>query len=448
MTAVAQRWNTRFGFLMASVGFAVGLGNIWRFPYVTGENGGSAFVLVYLVCTFGIGIPIVMAELMLGRQGRLTPPPAMAAVASDNGLSRHWSMVGYLNLLTAFSILVTYAVVCGWVLYYLYLALIGDLVSADAASSGVRFDALLADAPTLTGWALVALVIASGIIYRGVQRGIERAVTVLMPLLFLLLIALVGFNVVAGGIAETLAYLLKPDFSKLGPSMLLAAIGQSFFSIGVAMAGMMMFGAYLSDTVSIGRSAFLIVMADTLVALLAGFVIFPMVFNNGLDPAQGTGLIFKTLPLAFGQMPGGEWIGVLFFLLLSVAAVTSIVGFCEPLGAWLAQRSGWSRHRASVVLGVTAMTCSFVSVLSYNHWAQISVFSVSLNVVMDFVPNQVLLPLGGLCIALFAGWFVRSEYSASALNLEGKRLFQLWQVLLRFVVVPALAIILVTGIYG
>ncbi len=431
---------------MASVGFAVGLGNIWRFPYVTGENGGSAFVLVYLACAFGIGVPILMAEIMLGHRGRLTPPSSVGAVAMENQRSRHWSMLGYLNLLTAFSILIVYGVVCGWVLYYLAQALSGSMMSIDADASAARFAALLNDVPTMTACTLASLAIAGGIIYGGVEKGIERAVILLMPLLFALLLLLVGFNTVVGGMPETLTYLFNPDFSKVSPSMALAAVGQAFFSIGVAMAGMMMFGAYLPKDISIGHSAVTIVAADTGVALLAGLVIFPMVFHNGLDPAGGAGLIFQTLPLAFAQMPGGQWVGVLFFLLLSVAAITSVVGLCEPLGAWLAERFDMNRHMASVVLTVTALLFGLVSVLSYNHWAEVMLFGRSLNALMDYVPNQIFLPLGGLLIAVFVGYFVKAEHCADELALRSTIMFRLWHQLMRWVVVPAVAVILLTGV--
>lgn len=446
--SATQAWSSRFGFLMASVGFAVGLGNIWRFPYVTGENGGSAFVVVYLLCAFGIGVPILMGELMLGRRGGLTPPSSIARVAEGSRRSHAWGWVGYLNLLTAFSILIAYGVVAGWVLFYLFQAVAGALADLNAQSSAAHFDALLANVPVLVTWTLVSLTAAGAIIYGGVEKGIERAVTVLMPVLFTLLVGLAIFNVVVGGMPETLAYLFTPDFSKVSAGMVLAAVGQAFFSIGVAMAGMMMFGAYLPKSVSIGHSAVIIVVADTLVALLAGLVIFPMVFHNGLDPAGGTGLIFQTLPVAFAQMPGGLVVSILFFLLLSVAAITSVVGLCEPLGAWLAERFGWSRHRASVVLIATALATGLVSVLSYNHWQDVMIFGSQLSTVMDFVPNQIFLPLGGFFIALFVGWFVDAEHSRAELALENAGLFALWHNLVRFVVVPAVLVILIAGVVG
>ncbi len=445
MAPVGTVWSSRFGFLMACIGFAVGLGNIWRFPYITGENGGSAFVIVYLMCAVGIGVPILMAELMLGREGRLTPPAAMAAVAQQSERSRVWAGVGYLNLLTAFSILIAYTVVAGWVLYYLLTALVDGFAGTTAQSSQQHFDALLGNIPALITWTVAALGLAAAIIYAGVQKGIERAVTVMMPLLFFLLLGLAGYNLVSGGMEEAVRYLFSPDFSKLSPGMILAAVGQAFFSIGVAMAGMMMFGAYLPKDVSIAKSAFVIVLADTGVALLAGLVIFPMVFHNGLDPGGGTGLIFQTLPVAFAQMTGGAAVSVVFFLLLSVAAVTSVVGLCEPLAAWLSERFSWSRHRAVVLLVAITLAMSLVSVLSYNRWQDINLFGTPLGVAMDVLPNLLFLPLGGLLIALFVGYFVKPQISRAGLGI-GAAPFSVWLGLIRYVVVPAVVIILVTGV--
>ncbi len=442
----AQVWSSRFGFLMASIGFAVGLGNIWRFPYVTGENGGSAFVIIYLVCAFGIGVPILMAEIMVGRRGGLTPPSSMRALAGANLRSERWAFVGHLNLLTAFLILIAYGVVAGWVLYYLTDAVTGGFGGLDAVASTAKFDALLANVPVMVFWSFVAFAIAGAIIYAGVEKGIERAVIVLMPTLFLLLVGLAVFNAFAGGMTETLAYLFAPDFSKVTAGTVLAAVGQAFFSIGVGMAGMMMYGAYLPKSISIGGSAIIIVIADTVVALVAGLVIFPMVFNNGMDPAEGTGLIFQTLPLVFSDIPGGYVVGILFFLLLSVAAITSVVGLSEPLGAWLSERFAWGRHKSSLALVAAALCCSVISVLSYNHWADVSAFSKSLSGWIDFVPSQIGLPLGGLLIALFVGWFVKQEDSREELALGDVRMFSAWYNLLRFVVIPALAVILLTGI--
>ena len=329
----SAHWSSRFAFVMASVGFAVGLGNIWRFPYVTGENGGSAFVLVYLACAVGIGVPCLIAELLVGRRGQHSPPESMARVAEESGRSRHWSWVGGMGVLTAFTIAITYSVVVGWVLWYFSKALFTGFAGVTAESATQTFEHILADGSGMLFWTLVGNVVVGAIIFAGVKEGIERAVSILMPLMFALLIGLGIYNAFTGGFVATLEWLFTPDFSKVGPDTLLAAVGQAFFSIGVGMGGMMTYGAYLPRHFSITQGALIVVIADTLVALLAGFVVFPAVFHHGLDIASGAGLIFQTLPVAFAQMPGGHVFAVLFFLMLSVACITSNIHLLEPLTA-------------------------------------------------------------------------------------------------------------------
>jgi NSS family neurotransmitter:Na+ symporter len=260
-------WSSRFAFLMASVGFAVGLGNIWRFPYVTGENGGAAFVLVYLACAFGIGVPILMAELLIGRRGQGSPTTAMANVAAQSGKSRHWRFVGGMGLLAAYTIEIVYSVVVGWVLWYLFKAITTGFVGVDAVAASAEFAGVLDNNVGMVLWTLVGLAITGGIIYSGVQNGIERAVSFMMPMMFLLLLGLAAYNYFAGGFEEAVRWLFTPDFSEIGPKTVLAAIGQAFFSIGVAMGGMMTYGSYLPRSISITHSVFIIVIADTLVHL-------------------------------------------------------------------------------------------------------------------------------------------------------------------------------------
>ncbi len=428
------------------MGFAVGLGNIWRFPYVTGENGGSAFVLIYLLCAFGIGVPILMAEFLLGRRAQRSPPFALAAIAQESGRSEKWSWVGKLTILTAFSILMSYAVVAGWVLYYFFLALTGNMLASSSTQSQSAFNNLLADPLALVFWGGVSLVSAALIIAAGVQQGIERAVKVLMPMLFALLVLLMVFNVFTGGMPQALDYLFTPDFSKVDGSTFLAALAQAFFSIGVAMAGMMMFGAYLPKTISIAQSAVIIVAADTVVALLAGLVIFPMVFHNGLDVGAGTGLIFQTLPVAFARMDGGATVGAVFFLLLCVAAITSIVGLSEPVTGYVAERWQLSRRRATLAMFGTLFPFTVISALTFSTWSPVRLAGQSLDYWIEYLPNQVLLPVGGLLIATFAAWRLDRNISASELNFTSPEWFTVWFRLMRFVVVPAVFIILVTGL--
>ena len=445
---VREQWSSRLGFLMAAIGFAVGLGNIWRFPYITGENGGAAFVAVYLICAFLIGVPILIAELMIGRRGGMSAPGSMRAVALAEGRARHWQWGGALNLAAAFVIEVVYCVIAGWVLLYLFKALTTGFAGVDGGAAEAQFAAALANIGGLVFWTLLGLAITGAIIYAGLRSGIERAVRILMPTLFGLLVALALYNVFAGGFVEALTYLFTPDFSRVNGPMILAAVGQAFFSIGVAMAGMMIFGAYLPKGISIAGSALVIVVADTLVALVAGLVIFPVVFNFGLDPAGGTGLIFQTLPVAFAQMPGGHLVSVLFFLLLSVAAITSMVGLVEPITAWMEERRGYARHKSAMLVLAAIGTLSLVSVLSHNLWRDVEVLGSDLNAIFDYLPNQIMLPVGGFLIALFAGWFVSRSAAMEELAMGSQTLFDAWRLLIRYLAPAAVLVIFVFGVTG
>jgi neurotransmitter:Na+ symporter, NSS family len=442
----SDQFRSSFGFLMAATGFAVGLGNIWRFPYITGENGGAAFVLVYVICAVCIGVPIVIAELMIGRRGQASPPEAMRKVAVSEGATGAWANVGRLNLATAFIIEATYCVVAGWVLWYLFKAVVTGFAGIEAEAATAAFDGVLADVGGQLFWTVASLAITGCIVYFGVNEGIERSVRVLMPTLFVLMVCLVNYNMLSDGFDEAVDYLFTPDFSKINPAMILAAVGQAFFSIGVAMAGMMIFGAYLPHSFSIPRGALLIIVIDTTVALLAGLMIFPIVFRFGLDPAGGAGLIFQTLPVAFAQMPGGHIVAVLFFLLLSVAAITSMVGLVEPLIARVQERSGLSRHKSTLTVLAAIGAVSVFSVLSYNVLSGWQIAGANLNGILDYFSNQIMLPVGGLLIAVFAGWVISRASSMEELRMESAGLFSLWYLLIRYVVPVAVVIILVTGL--
>ena len=446
MVAVGNTmWSSRFAFVMASVGFAVGLGNIWRFPYVTGENGGSAFVVIYLLCALAIGIPCLMAELLVGRRGGGSPPRSMAVVAQESGRSKGWSIVGGMGVATAYTIAITYAVVVGWVLWYLARALSAGFSGFDAGIAEATFTGLLTDNQSMMLWTLVGNVIVGSIIYAGVTSGIERAVTFMMPLMFTLLVGLSIYNYFAGGFVETLQWLFTPDFSKVTGATFLAAIGQAFFSIGVGMGGMMTYGAYLPQDFSIARGAATIVMADTLIALLAGFVVFPAVFHFGLDMASGPGLIFQTLPVAFAQMPGGAIFAVLFFIMLAVAGVTSMVGLLESVTSWTKERLAISRQQSALLVVGSVTTLSVISVLSYNVWESYQLMGLNFNELTEALYDKLLLPLAGLLVALFTGWFMHRQYSENEL-VDDARWYGIWRWLTRFIAVPAVAIILISGL--
>ena len=438
-------WSSRFAFVMASVGFAVGLGNIWRFPYVTGENGGSAFVVIYLLCAIGIGIPCLMAEFLVGRRGGASPPTSMAAVARESGLSERWKVVGGLGVLTAYTIAITYAVVVGWVLWCLASAVFTSFSGFDAVVAETTFSGLLADNQAMVIWTVVGNLLVGGIIFAGVTSGIERAVTIMMPLMFSLLVGLSIYNFFAGGFFETLEWLFTPDFSKVNGGTFLAAVGQAFFSIGVGMGGMMTYGAYLPKDFSIARGAGTIVLADTLIALLAGFVVFPAVFHFGLDMASGPGLIFQTLPVAFAQMPGGDVFAILFFVMLTVAGVTSMVGLLESVTSWTKEKLNVSRQMSTILVVGSVTSLSVISVLSYNVWEDYRLLGMNFNELTEALYDKLFLPLAGLLVALFTGWFMHKDHSADEL-VDDAHWYGLWRVLTRFIVVPAVAVILITGL--
>lgn len=431
---------------MAATGFAVGLGNIWRFPYITGENGGGAFVIVYLGCAIAIGIPILIAEILIGRRGQGDPPLAIANLARAESRPLYWKHVGHLNLLTAFVILGTYCVVAGWVLWYLLRAIVSGFADVDATAADANFNTVLGSTGGMVFWTAVSLGLTGAIIYMGVNQGIERSVRVLMPTLFALILGLALFNATQDGFGEAIGYLFTPDFSRIDGGTFLAAVGQAFFSIGVGMAGMMIFGSYLPKGTSITRCVLIIIVIDTMVALMAGVMIFPMVFRFDLDPSGGPGLIFQTLPVAFAQMPAGHLVGIVFFTLLSVAAVTSMVGLMEPLVAWAEENFNMARHQATLAtLGALAVL-GLISVLSYTTISEFKVLGKDLNGIFDYLSNQIMLPLGGLFIAIFAGWQISRQSLKEELPLMPDAVFTIWHFLIRFVLPLAVTAIIVSGL--
>lgn len=441
-------WSTRLSFLLAAVGAAVGLGNIWKFPYMTGTSGGAAFVLVYLLCVVVIAIPILIAELMLGRRGRASPPSAMAAVAAECQRARGWSLVGWLGASAGFFIVSFYSVIAGWALAYVFTTAGGSLAGVGAEGSAAVFDTLKASPGRLTFWHSVFMVLTVVIVARGLNRGIEAAVRILMPALFVMLLVMVAYAAAAGDFAAGWGFLFRFDTAALNGGVVLSAIGQAFFSIGVSMGLMMMYGAYLPAGEPIPRYSVLIAVADTLVALLAGLAIFPLVFAHGLDPAEGPGLIFVTLPIAFGNMPSGALFGSVFFVLLVFAAVTSAIALLQPMVARLQEYRALTPGAAAALVGFAAWLLGLVSVLSFNLWSEVRPLAwlpgfgdYTFYDAIDYVTANVMMPLGGMLIALFAGWLVHRRVLEEEFAGMPASAFVLWRLSAR--VVAPLGILLV-----
>ncbi|NQD93724.1 sodium-dependent transporter [Pseudomonas sp. CrR25] len=444
------QWSSRWAFFLAATGSAVGLGNIWKFPYITGENGGGAFVLVYLACILVIGIPLLMAEVMIGRRGRANPEGAMAALARQAGASRHWRILGSVAVLTGFLILSFYSVVAGWAVAYAPAAALGSFAGLNGESSGAMFGAMLGDPWKLAGYGTLVLLVTLGIVALGVREGLERSLRFMMPGLFLLLLVLVGYAATTGHFGEALHFLFDADFSKLSAQSVLVALGHAFFTLSLASGAMMVYGSYLPAGTSIAKTAIMVAIADTGVALLAGLAIFPLVFANGLEPGAGPGLIFVTLPIAFGQMPLGQVVGGLFFVMLAIAALTSAISLSEPTIAWLCEKFGIGRLKAVLLSGVALWLLSLGTVLSFNAWSEFTLFGKSFFDCLDYLTTNLLMPLGGLGTVLFTGWALSRESVQEALGLDNPQLFTLWWRVLRWVTPLGILVVFLhtMGLFG
>lgn len=445
------RWSSHLVFVLAAAGAAVGLGNLWRFPFIAGENGGGAFVLVYVAAVALIGYPIMVAELFVGRRGRGNAGHAVRAVSEESGAGRIWRIIGALSIFIPFVGVGYYSVVAGWTIDYMIAFIAsGGFPGADAAGFEARFTALQ-EAPLRL--LLLHLAFMAGIMFvvaHELHSGIERVARIAMPALFVLLLIVVGFALVEGDAARGLAFLFAPDFSALTWRGVLLALGQAFFSLAVGIGAMMTFGSYLEGRDSLPRSAAQICLTDTAAALLAGIAIFPIVFAFGLDPAQGEGLTFVTLPTAFAQMAGGYFVGSAFFILLFVAAFTTGIATLEPVVRWLIDR-GMTRRRAALLSGGATWLIGAAAALSFNVWKGVRPLGFipgweerTLFGVLDFSIASLLLPINGLLIALFVGWAVRRAILTDELGAAGA-LLTLWRWLLRLLVPAAILAILILG---
>jgi NSS family neurotransmitter:Na+ symporter len=447
-----HKWSSGLTFVLAAVGAAVGLGNIWKFPYVAGVSGGGAFVLIYLLCVVFVALPVLMSELLLGRLGAASPPLAMAAVAERAGSTKRWSIVGYMGVVVGYLIASYYSVIAGWTLAYIFKAANG-FGGAEPADVAAQFDTLQANPGLMTLYHTIFIVLALLIVGAGLKNGIERAVKILMPALLVMLVVMIGYATVAGDMPKTIDFLFSADFDKISGEVVLLAIGQSFFSISVAMGLIMVYGSYVPKDVSLTKSALIIVSADTAVALLAGLMIFPIVFANGFDPASGPGLIFRTLPTAFAAMPGGALFGALFFLLLAFAAITSIIAIIEPIVAYAHDRWGMTRRTGCIVFGSLAWLIGIGTVLSFNLWADWAPLGMLAPLegktvfdLIDYVTAYLLMPIGGILMTLFVGWKLAPKLLSEELSLSNPLLFKAWLFLVRFLAPLAILGVLIINL--
>ena len=439
-------WSSRFAFVLAVSGSAVGLGNIWKFPYVAGENGGGAFVLVYLFCVFAVGLPIMMSEVLLGRRGRRNPVSTMALLGEEESGSSAWGLVGASGAIAGFLILSFYSVIAGWTIAYIFKSLSGVFNNPTPESVGLVFASLTGSVAESGFWHTLFLGLTILLVALGVERGIERAVKFMMPALVIIMLILLGYAMNMGEFERGFDFLFEPDFSKLSPQMFLAAMGQAFFTLSIGMGAVIAYGAYLPQDASIIKTSVAVVCADTAIAILACLVIFPIVFANGLDPTSGPGLVFQTLPLAFGQMPGGPFFAGLFFLLLGFAALTSAVSLMEPAVVWLMETRDFRRSVAASLVGLVIWALGFLTVLSFNVLSGFTFLKGTFFDNLDFLTSNIMLPLGGLAITVFCGWVMCTSASASELDPEVGSGYKAWRFLARYVAPVAVVLVFLNAI--
>jgi neurotransmitter:Na+ symporter, NSS family len=448
VTTHREQFSGRWGFALAAMGSAVGLGNIWRFPFMAGENGGGAFILLYFVFILSFGIPALIAMIVIGRRGGQSPVGSTQKLALAEGRSPRWRYLGWITLSVAFLALTFFSVVAGWVLAYLVKSLSGAFEDITPQASIEMFAGVQASVMGMTAWHAVFMVLTMLIVGRGIRNGVEKTVTVMMPMLFVILLILVGYALVTADFKGALRFMFLPDFSMIDRDIILLALGQAFFSLSVGGGGIIAYGSYLSKTASIPHTALAIASANVAVDMLAGLAIFPIVFAYGLEPAAGPGLIFETLPVAFGQMPGGIFFGTLFFVLVLFAALSTSISMLESVVSRLVERNGTSRPAMTLLAGGVAWIIGLGSVFSFNIWSDFKPLdfigltgdATIFRLIDFFVVNNLIL-ISTFLIAVFVGWIMSEQATRDELNLGNGVVYRGWRFIMRYLAPVAIMLI-------
>ena len=437
-------WVGKWTFILAATGSAVGLGNIWGFPYKAGTNGGGAFVLIYLGCIVIIGLPIMISEIIIGRRSGNSPINAMRKVAIDSGQTQAWQLVGWSGIFAGALILSFYSVIAGICLNYIFIA----VSSSGAISASEEFGNVISSPINLLFWHTLFMVLTTLIVAAGVKDGIGRMVKILMPMLGFLMIFMVIYSIINGDFNRAMSFLFAPDFSNVTSDTVLQAMGQAFFSLSLGMGSIMAYGAYMPKNQDITSTSFTVASLDTLVAILAGLAIFPIIFAFNLEPGSGPGLVFVSMLSAFNQMQFGQLIGPLFFILLSVAALSSSISLLEPGVAYLSEEGILSRGQAAMAISFFVWVLGIGSALSFNVWSDFHLISEK-NFLdsMDFLANQILLPLGGMLIAIFVGWFMKESLIKEEIGAINPVIYYLWRFFVKFIAPACVAYIFLSQIF-
>lgn len=438
-------FTSKFGILCAAAGSAVGLGNIWRFPYVVGESGGAAFLLVYLGLVLLLGFPVMLSEFLIGRRAQRNAFGSFRLLAPG----KKWWLVGVMGIAAAFMILAFYSTIAGWTLEYLANSLTNSFAGKSSDELGNMFQEFHTQSFRPLLWQFIFMVMTAGIILGGVRKGIEKYTKILMPFLVLLLLIMAIRALTLPGAMGGLSFLFKPDFSEINSRVFLSALGQAFFSLSIGMGTLITYGSYIGKNNNLSSISIEVSVVDTLIAILAGIAIFPAVFAFGLDPAEGPGLIFHVLPNIFQQMPGGYFFAVIFFMLLVIAALTSSISILEVVVAFLVEELGIVRSKATLLATVAAMFVGVFCTLSFGVLGDVTIGSLSIFGLLDFTASNILLPLGGLLIVLFVGWYLKDSEVKDELSNGGLlklKLYKLFRFIIKFIAPVAIAIVFMHSI--
>lgn len=437
-------WSSRFAFIMVTAGAAVGLGNIWKFPYMAGINGGGAFVLLYILFVAIIGIPAMLAELLIGRRARQNPVNALATLAHQAQKTPSWQLVGWLGSVTLLLVLSFYSVVAGWSIAYFFYALKGLFVNATPQQILTFWESLLASPTSLVLWHSIFMILTMGVVALGVNAGIEKASRWMMPSLFAILIALVIYASIEGDFAQAWSFLFSFKLQDLTTRAIIDALGQAFFSLATGAGAILIYGSYLSKKTNVLETIAIISILDVLVAILSGLAIFPIVFAHQLAPESGPGLMFNVLPIAFSHMPGSYIVGICFFILLIFAAWTSSISMAEPLVALAQERWSIKRSQGSFYVGLFAWLIGLLSAFSFNIWQDVKVFNRwGIFQILTDLPTNILLPIGAFLFCVFAGWIMpdaqmKDEFGPS-------RWYGVWKIAIRYIAPIGIIVVFVTN---
>lgn len=431
MNRKRELWMTKIGFVFAAAGSAIGLGNLWRFPYIAGTYGGGAFVLVYLLAVIAVGLPIMIAELLIGRGAQLSPVGAFAKL----GKNRWWKLVGWLGVVCGFVILSYYCVVGGWIIDYILKSAMDLFHGRSPSEIEDMFGNLLNSPLRQIFYQALFLLLTTCIVSEGISMGIERWNNILIPLLFGIMLLLLINSLFSPGVREGIRFLFYPDFSKITPVAILEATGQAFFSLSLGMGAMITYGSYLDRGTNLTKSAAEVCVMDTVVALMGGMIIFPIIFSYGLAPSAGPGLFFKILPVAFSTLPAGRLIATLFFTLLSFAAITSAISLLEVVVSYFIDERKWKRKKASFVVGFAIFLFGVPSALSSNLLRDVTLLKgMDIFRSLDFLATNYMLTIGGLLISVFCGWFLsRKEIKELTMNGNNPILYRVWRFIIRYI---------------